>query len=91
MPNASSPHLDADSNEKTRLGQQGEGLVVSDVLAVVPDRVAHGRPGDEEEDQGAVRAVHHAADEGLLTEVLVQLPRNVELWILEAPPVIHIL
>lgn len=51
----------------------------------------HGSPWDEEEDEGAVPAVHHAAHKGFLIEVQVQLARSVELRILETPAVVHIL
>lgn len=51
----------------------------------------HGGPRDEEEDEGAVAAVQHAAHEGFLTEVEVQLAWSVELRVLETPAVIHIL
>lgn len=84
-------HLHGDHHHQTRLHQNGEGLIVGDVLAVVPDRVLHGRPGDEEEDEGAVGAVQQTAQEGLLTEVHVQLARSVKLRVLEAPAVVHVL
>lgn len=51
----------------------------------------HGGPWDEEEDEGAVAALHHTAHKGFLTEVLVQLAWSVQLRILETPAVIHIL
>lgn len=51
----------------------------------------NGGPGDEEEDDGAVGAVHHTAQEDFLIEVHVQLARSVELRILEAPAVVHVL
>lgn len=51
----------------------------------------HGGPWDEEEDEGAVAAVQHAAHKGLLIEILVQWARSVELRILKTPAVIHIL
>lgn len=84
-------HLDGDHHHQARLHQDGEGLVVGDVLAVVPDGVLHGRPGDEEEDEGAVGAVQQAAQEGRLAEVHVQLARSVELRVLEAPAVVDVL
>lgn len=85
------PHLYVHHDQQTRLRQQGEGLIVGDVLAVVPHRVVDGGPRDEEEDERAVAAVHHAAHEGLLAEVEVELARRVELRILEAPAVVHVL
>lgn len=84
-------YLYANDNKQTRLRQQGEGLVVCDVFSVVSNRVVHGRPGDEEEDEGAVAAVQHAAQEGLLTEVQVELTRGVKLRVLETPAVVHVL
>lgn len=51
----------------------------------------HGSPRDEEDDEGAVAALHHTAHKGFLTEVQVQLAWSVELRILETPAVIHIL
>lgn len=84
-------HLYGDDHHQTRLHQNSEGLIVGDVLAVVPDRVLHGGPGDEEEDEGAVGAVHQTAQEGLLAEVHVQLAGSVELRILETPAVVHVL
>lgn len=47
--------------------------------------------GDEEEHQGAVAAVDGTFEEGLLTEVQIQLTRNVELRMLETPHVVHVL
>lgn len=85
------PHLYVHHNQQTGLRQQSEGLIVGDVFAVVSDRVVHGGPRDEEEDEGAVAAVHHAAYKGFLTEVQVQLARSVELRILETPAVIYVL
>lgn len=85
------PHLDADDHQQTRLQQNGEGLIVGDVFAVVPDRVLHGGPRDEEEEEGAVGAVDQAAQEGFLVEVHVLLTGSVKLRILEAPAVAHIL
>ena len=85
------PHLCVHHHQQGRLCQQSEGLVVGDVFAVVPDGVVHGRPRDEEEDEGAVGAVQQAAHEGLLTEVEVELTRRVELRILETPAVVHVL
>jgi len=86
-----STHLYVHHDQQTGLRQQSEGLVVGDVLAVVSHRVVHGGPRDEEEDEGAVAAVHQAAHKGLLAEVQVQLARGVELWVLETPAVVHIL
>lgn len=51
----------------------------------------HGGPRDEEEDEGTVAAVQHAAEEGFLAEVHVELSRNVKLRVLEAPAVVHVL
>lgn len=56
--------------------------MVSNVFAVIADRVLHGRPRDKEEDKGAVATVHHAAKEDFLAEVHVTLARSVELRIL---------
>lgn len=84
-------HLYGDDHHQTCLHQNSEGLIVGDVLAVVPDRVLHGGPGDEEEDEGAVGAVHQTAQEGFLAEVHVQLAWSVKLRILETPAVVHVL
>src|SRR4029434_9378404 len=78
-------------HEQTRLCEQGEGLVVCDVLAVIPDCVVDGGVGDEEEDQGAVAAVHHTAHEGPLTVVQVHLTRRVQRRAEETPAVVNIL
>lgn len=86
-----SSHLDADGKHETCLGEEGEGLVVCDVLPVAPHRVIYGCVGDKEEHQGAVAAVEGTLDEGLLAEVQVELTRNVELRMLETPHVVHIL
>lgn len=86
-----SSYLDADSKQQTCLGEEGEGLVVSNVLPVVPHGVMHGCIGDEEEHQGAVAAVEGTLEEGLLAEVQVELTGNIELRMLETPNVIHIL
>lgn len=83
--------LDADGKQQTCLGEEGEGLVVSDILPVVPHGVVHGSVGDEEEHHGAVAAVEGTLEEGLLAEVEVELTGHVELRMLEAPYVIHIL
>lgn len=85
------PHLYVHHNQQTGLCQQSKGLIVGDVFAVISDRVVHGGPWDEEEDEGAVAAVHHTAHKGFFTEVQVQLAWRVELRILETPAVIHIL
>lgn len=84
-------HLDGDDHHQTRLHQNSHGLIVGDVLAVIPDRVLHAGPGDEEEDEGAVGAVQQAAQEGCLAEVHVQLAWSVKLRILETPAVVHVL
>lgn len=86
-----SSHLDADGKQETCLGEEGEGLVVCDVLPVAPHRVIYGCVGDKEEHQGAVAAVEGTLHEGLLAEVHVELTRNVELRMLETPHVVHIL
>lgn len=86
-----SSYLDADGEQQTRLGQEGEGLVVGDVLPVVPHGVVHGGVGEEEEHQGAVAAVEGALEEGPLAEVQVELTGDVELRMLDAPGVVHIL
>lgn len=91
MYDAAFTHLCVHHDQQTGLCQQGKGLIVGDVFAVVSDRVVHGGPWDEEEDEGAVAAVQHADHKGLLTEIHVQLARSVELRILETPAVIHIL
>lgn len=86
-----SPHLHAHHDQQAGLRQQSEGLIVGDVFAVVSHCVVHGGPRDEEEDEGAVAAVQHAAHKHLLTEVQVELARSVELRVLGAPAVVHIL
>lgn len=91
QPGVTPTHLDGDHHHQTRLHHNGEGLVVGDVLAVVPDRVLHGGPGDEEEDEGAVGAVQETAQEGPLAEVHVQLAGPVKLRMLETPAVVHVL
>lgn len=87
----SSLYLDADSEQKARLCEEGEGLVVGHVLPVAPHRVIQGSVRDEEEHQRAVAAVEGALEEGRLAEVQVELAGDVELWMLEAPHVVHIL
>lgn len=87
----SSLYLDADGEQKARLCEEGEGLVVGHVLPVGPHRVIQGGVRDEEEHQRAVAAVEGALEEGRLAEVQVELARDVELWMLEAPHVVHIL
>lgn len=86
-----SSYLNADSEQQARLGEEGKGLVVGDILTVVPHCVVHGCVGDEEEHHGAVAAVEGTFEEGLLVEVQVELPGDVELRMLETPHVIHIL
>uniref|UniRef100_A0A8D0AAL2 Uncharacterized protein n=1 Tax=Sander lucioperca TaxID=283035 RepID=A0A8D0AAL2_SANLU len=76
---------------QTCLGEESEGLVVGDVLPVVPHGVVHGCVRDEKEHHGAVAAVESTLEEGLLAEVQVELTGNVELRILETPHVVHIL
>lgn len=85
------PHLEADDHHQTRLQQNGKGLIVGDVFAVVPDRVLHGGPRDEEEEEGAVGAVQQAAQEGFLVEEHVELSGSVKLRILEAPAIVYVL
>lgn len=57
----------------------------------MPHCVVDGGVGDEEEHQGAVAAVEGTLEEGLLAEVEVELTGKVELRVLEAPHVVHIL
>lgn len=87
----SCPYLDADGKEQAGLGEEGEGLVVSDILPVVSHRVVHGSIGDEEEHQGAVAAVEGTLEEGRLAEIQVELTGDVELRVLETPHVVNIL
>lgn len=63
------PHLYVHHNEQTGLSQQSKGLIVCDVFAVISDRVTHGSPWYEEEDEGAVATVHHTAHKDFLIEV----------------------
>ena len=86
-----SSYLNGDGKQQARLGEEGEGLVVGDVLPVVPHGVVQGGVRDEEEHQGAVAAVEGTLEEGLLAEVEVELTGNVELRMLETPHVVHIL
>lgn len=87
----SSLYLDADSEQKACLCEEGEGLVVGHVLPVTPHHVIQGGVRNEEEHQRAVAAVEGALEEGRLAEVQVELAGDVELWMLEAPHVVHIL
>lgn len=85
------PYLDADDKQKTCLGEDGEGLVVRDILPVVPHCVKYSCVGDEEEHQGAVTTVEDTFNEGCLAEVQVELTGKVELRMLKTPHVVHIL
>lgn len=84
-------HLSVHHNQQTGLYQQSKGLIVSDIPAVVSDRVPHGGPWDEEEDEGAVAALQHTAHKDFLAEEQVQLAWSVKLRIPETPAVIYIL
>jgi len=84
-------HLDADGDQQAGLCDHSEGLVVAQFLPITPHGVQHGAVGDEEEDQGAEAAVKRALEECHLAEVQVALPGHVELRVLEAPHVVHIL
>lgn len=86
-----SGYLDADGKQQTCLSEEGEGLVVGDVLPIIPHCVVHSSIGDKKEHQGAVAAVEGTFEEGLLAEVQVELTWNIELRMLETPHVIHIL
>lgn len=44
-------YLHTDGNKQAGLRQQGEGLIICDVFAIISDGVAHGCPRDEEEDE----------------------------------------
>lgn len=87
----SSLDLDADGEEEACLREEGEGLVVGNILPIIPHCVVQDGIGNEEEHQGAVAAVEGALEEGLLAEVQVELAGDVELWMLETPRVVDIL
>ena len=84
-------NLYADSEEQAGLRHHSEGLVITQVFSVLPYAVRHGRVGDEEEYQRAEAAMQRTLEECHLAEVQVQLPRDVQLGVLEAPCVVHIL
>ena len=84
-------NLNADSEEQAGLRDHSEGLVIAQIFAVLPHAVRHGRVRDEEEDEGAEATVKCTLEEGHLAEVQVQLPRDVQLRVLETPGVVHIL
>ena len=83
--------LYADSEEQAGLRDHSEGLVIAQISAVLPHAVRHGRVGDEEEDQRAEAAMQRTLEERHLAEVQVELPRDVQLGVLEAPRVVHVL
>lgn len=84
-------YLHTDGNEQAGLRQQGKGLIICNVFAIISDSVVHGCPRDEEEDEWAVAAVQQGPRKGHLTEILVQLSRSVQLGVLETPAVIYVL
>lgn len=84
-------YLEGDGEQQAGLREDGEGLVVGHVAAVGAGRLTDGGVRDEEEHQGAVAAVQGALEEGHLAEVQVELARHVQLRVLEAPRVVHVL
>lgn len=78
-------YLHADHNDQRGRHGDGEGLVVSQLGAVIAGGLGEHPVGDEEHEHGGVDALGDADEEFPLVEQEVQLAGLVQLWVLHAP------
>lgn len=85
------PHLNTDDDDEGGGDGDGEGLIVGQLRPIVTRGVGEDAVGDEEHEHGGVDALGDADEELTLVEEQVELAGLVQLGVLHAPLLRHVL